>query len=284
MRDRVSVGGGGAARRRSSRERRGGRAPLRAGVRARACAPLGVVGGVGATSARQRAAPLRGGDARLGPGARGQGGSGPGGRGVGAVAPAQAVVGRRPPGAPLHAVPVHLSLSLRPTRWRYWGLDSISLARRAARASLWRNVSEVPFSSGTLGSGRNKIIVTRSEGLKIIVSVMSSRRGSSDVGHSSSLRLCTASTASSHCGPSITMRIMPLEHQDNPRTVLAANPQRAYLPAGVLLPLLTPLTGGDIPAGPEVPLDAFLPPEPGCCCCFSISKQKASTLPVVRLS
>lgn len=63
----------------------------------------------------------------------------------------------------------------------------------------------------------------------------------------------------------------------SPRTSLglAWTPKSAYLPAGVLLPLLMPLTGEDIAPGPDVPLDAFLPPEPGCCCCFSIAKHKA---------
>lgn len=43
-----------------------------------------------------------------------------------------------------------------------------------------------------------QIIITRSEGLKIMVSVMSSLRGGADNELSSSLRLCTASTANSH--------------------------------------------------------------------------------------
>ena len=43
-----------------------------------------------------------------------------------------------------------------------------------------------------------QIIVTKSEGLKIIVSVMSSLLGGVDIEPSSSFRLCTASTANSH--------------------------------------------------------------------------------------
>lgn len=43
-----------------------------------------------------------------------------------------------------------------------------------------------------------QVIVTRSDGVKTIVSVMSSLRGGADDEPSSSLRLCTASTASSH--------------------------------------------------------------------------------------
>lgn len=43
-----------------------------------------------------------------------------------------------------------------------------------------------------------QVIVTRSEGVKTIVSVISSLRGGADDEPSSSLRLCTASTANSH--------------------------------------------------------------------------------------
>lgn len=69
----------------------------------------------------------------------------------------------------------------------------------------------------------------------------------------------------------------PLSHGTIPGLSWKKYPSHppSYLPAGVLLPLLMPLTGEDIPAGPDVPLDAFLPPDPGCCCCFSISKHKA---------
>lgn len=48
-----------------------------------------------------------------------------------------------------------------------------------------------------------QIMVTRSEGLKIIVSVISSLRGRADVGPASSPHLCTASTANSHYGANI---------------------------------------------------------------------------------